>query len=297
MKLLFWLLGFLLLVASPGWTQPGGGESALNPRQLALLETLPLDDKAKENLQIDLNVLLACYPGTIASLDLKKDGKLALILKNKAVLPYDDGRMKSFEERLAHPDLEDMLAQPYRPGPPGPNPRPDYDPGRFRVEPFFDEVYGSTAEEVGAQLTPVDFVGRRVLFNARNGAARALALAGRQLGELLERRPELKAYVFPLSGTFTWRDIAGTKRKSPHAWGIAIDLNAKKGSYWRWQQGITGANLTILQQAYPFDLVRIFEECGFIWGGKWWHYDTLHFEYRPELLMKAARLPRAGRVH
>mgnify|MGYP002637708491 CR=1 FL=1 len=23
---------------------------------------------------------------------------------------------------------------------------------------------------------------------------------------------------------------------------------------------------------------------GFIWGGRWFHYDTMHFEYRPELL-------------
>ncbi|MDP3291618.1 MAG: M15 family metallopeptidase, partial [Sulfuricurvum sp.] len=23
---------------------------------------------------------------------------------------------------------------------------------------------------------------------------------------------------------------------------------------------------------------------GFIWGGRWYHYDTMHFEYRPELL-------------
>ena len=26
------------------------------------------------------------------------------------------------------------------------------------------------------------------------------------------------------------------------------------------------------------------ERHGFIWGGKWYHYDTLHFEYRPGLL-------------
>ena len=23
---------------------------------------------------------------------------------------------------------------------------------------------------------------------------------------------------------------------------------------------------------------------GFIWGGKWYHYDTMHFEFRPELV-------------
>jgi hypothetical protein len=31
-------------------------------------------------------------------------------------------------------------------------------------------------------------------------------------------------------------------------------------------------------------IVDVFEKHGFIWGGKWYHYDTMHFEYRPELL-------------
>jgi hypothetical protein len=32
----------------------------------------------------------------------------------------------------------------------------------------------------------------------------------------------------------------------------------------------------------------VFEQHGFIWGGRWAHYDTMHFEYRPELLGKQA---------
>jgi HSP20 family protein len=34
----------------------------------------------------------------------------------------------------------------------------------------------------------------------------------------------------------------------------------------------------------PQEIVSIFERQGFIWGGKWNHFDTMHFEYRPELL-------------
>jgi peptidoglycan LD-endopeptidase CwlK len=33
----------------------------------------------------------------------------------------------------------------------------------------------------------------------------------------------------------------------------------------------------------PRQIVLVFEKYGFIWGGKWYHYDTMHFEYRPEL--------------
>jgi hypothetical protein len=32
------------------------------------------------------------------------------------------------------------------------------------------------------------------------------------------------------------------------------------------------------------EIVAIFERHGFIWGGRWSHFDTMHFEYRPELL-------------
>ncbi|MFY4861157.1 M15 family metallopeptidase, partial [Aliarcobacter butzleri] len=35
----------------------------------------------------------------------------------------------------------------------------------------------------------------------------------------------------------------------------------------------------------PLEIVEIFEKYGFIWGGRWYHFDTMHFEYRPELLV------------
>lgn len=34
------------------------------------------------------------------------------------------------------------------------------------------------------------------------------------------------------------------------------------------------------------------ERHGFIWGGRWYHYDTMHFEYRPEMIAIA----KAGHV-
>jgi len=35
----------------------------------------------------------------------------------------------------------------------------------------------------------------------------------------------------------------------------------------------------------PVAVVRVFEAHGFVWGGKWRFFDTIHFEYRPELLL------------
>jgi hypothetical protein len=87
-------------------------------------------------------------------------------------------------------------------------------------------------------------------------------------------------------GTFNWRAIGGTERRSAHAFGIALDLNPQAADFWRWSR----------QRAWkhpvPPAVVAAFEAEGFIWGGRWYHFDTMHFEYRPEM-RDAACDPRA----
>ena len=51
-------------------------------------------------------------------------------------------------------------------------------------------------------------------------------------------------------------------------WGWYVDIESQK-----------------IKKFKPIHIVEIFEQYGFIWGGKWYHYDTMHFEYRPELLV------------
>ena len=113
-----------------------------------------------------------------------------------------------------------------------------------------------------------------------------------KLGQILAKDPGLRSYLFHLGGSYNRRPIAGTDRLSPHSWGLAIDLH--KGKYWRWGRNVGPMELLALQTNYPWEIVGAFEEQGFIWGGKWYHYDTMHFEYRPELLAKA-RLANPGR--
>ena len=67
-----------------------------------------------------------------------------------------------------------------------------------------------------------------------------------------------------------------------HAWGAAIDINPAKSDYWLWHRATAG--LADRVNRVPLEIVRVFERHGFIWGGRWVHYDTMHFEYRPELL-------------
>ena len=144
---------------------------------------------------------------------------------------------------------------------------------------------GVPPRKSGAIWCPVPFCGVRVRFNAQNGAAKALESVGRELAALLVKRPQLRQYLFPLGGTFSWRPIAGTNRLSPHSWGIAIDLNPRRGAYWR-DKKMTGSEVEAMRNNYPQEIVELFEKHGFIWGGKWSHFDLMHFEYRPEMLKK-----------
>ncbi|MGI9384455.1 MAG: M15 family metallopeptidase, partial [Methyloligellaceae bacterium] len=90
-------------------------------------------------------------------------------------------------------------------------------------------------------------------------------------------------YLKPSAGTYNCRTIAGTKRLSVHAFGAAIDINVKYADYWRWRKPDARGRYAY-RNRIPWEIVEIFEKHGFIWGGKWYHYDTMHFEYRPELL-------------
>jgi hypothetical protein len=109
--------------------------------------------------------------------------------------------------------------------------------------------------------------------------------------ERIERAREADArlgrFLRKLAGGFAARKIAGTERTSAHAFGIAIDLDKSLSDYWRWQK----RKPLRWRNRFPQAIVDAFEAEGFIWGGRWYHYDTMHFEYRPELFGPPCREP------
>ncbi len=281
------LVCWLVLGITPAsWGQDG--RLALPSAASQLLAQLPASLQQQEKVRQDLVALAAAYGQFIRKVVVNRPDQFSLLMVNGHLILYDDQKSKTPEERLAQPDLEDMLAQPYVPGKPIQLPQPQADPGRCRVAAFFEAVYGATPGEVQANLVAVPFCGTTVRFQGKNGAAAALAKVGERLSWLLANKPSLRAYVLPLQGTYNYRRIAGTDRLSAHAWGIAIDLH--RGTYWRWGKILAPLELRGLQQSYPLEIIQAFEAEGFIWGGKWYHYDTMHFEYRPELLAKARLL-------
>jgi len=225
---------------------------------------------------VSVDALVRAYPDFLLSHD-----DHVLIWKDGTRMPLSDGRTdKSFEEKLRHASILDQLSLPYPKGPLQKPPGPQEDPGRLRNVPFFDKMYGDCSKgEVQRRLTRVAWLprsgGSSVEITTVNRVAERLRAVSEGLDTL---RPELKKFAFPSAGTFNCRTVKDTGVRSMHAWGAAIDLNRQVADYWLWNPKSPYRNRV------PAEIVDIFEKHGFIWGGKWAHFDTMHFEYRPELL-------------
>ncbi len=230
-----------------------------------------------------LEALRSAYPNTIKAIEPN-----AIVLASGTRLVIDDGRTKDRHEKLAKPDIKDMLSQIYPVGkcagitPPAPN----FDPGRIRVTQLFTEMYGGSPADVRARTTTIDWFGERLAVTRINDVDKALLRVREELAHLPQ---PLQKFFRKSAGTFNWRMIAGTSTPSMHAFAIAIDIDSKFSDYWRWSVGKSGAAKTY-RNRIPREVVTAFERHGFIWGGAWYHYDTMHFEYRPELLA-------IGRLH
>lgn len=223
-----------------------------------------------------LDLLRAAYPQTI-----KAHRANTLILQDGTTLLIDDGRRKTHQEKLKTADIEDMLAQIY---PVGPcvrgHPAQDFDPGRIRNQPLLHHLFGHTKSDVGKALTAIRWFSTKLSFTTRQGAAQALSRVAKDLAQLPK---PLQQFVRNPAGTFNWRPIAGTNRLSVHSFAAAIDINLDRADYWRWS-GAKPGNVPRFRNRIPVEIADVFERHGFIWGGRWYHYDTMHFEYRPELI-------------
>jgi D-alanyl-D-alanine carboxypeptidase len=221
------------------------------------------------------------YPGAIAGIT---DNSVQLTDGRRMVL--DDGLgPKSADAKLSSPDIKDMFGDLY---PLGFGGTPTGDPGRARNAAFFDALYGDcTKGEVAKTLVDVIWLpkksGASLKVTRLHGVAEKLTAVSQALDALPDR---FTPYLVPAAGTYHCRPIAGTTRMSGHGYGIAIDIAITHAHYWRWPMPKSD-NAIVYKNAIPEEIVAIFEQHGFIWGGKWRHHDTMHFEYRPELIAAA----------
>ncbi|WP_283179208.1 M15 family metallopeptidase [Gemmobacter sp. 24YEA27] len=230
-----------------------------------------------------IDALELAYPGTEVSAN-----RQTLIFADGRKLPTGFGDVPlSPQERLEDASITEQFLQTY------PlafdlalREAPWFDPGRARNEPFFRALYGNSKAEAAAGLEEVRWPGDAkavFMMSEKTCAATQLRAA---LAAIHALGPEMNVYFQTIGGSFNWRVIAGTTRLSGHSFGMAVDFNTELGGYWRWS-GAREGKVGPYDNRYPEALVREMERYGFIWGGKWHHFDGMHFEYRPELIVYA----------
>lgn len=237
------------------------------------VDTPPIHDSVPE-IPSFAQKLIECYPETIVGYE-----NDSIVFADGSRMIFDDGIVRSDMQILEGCDIEDMARWSYND-----SIRPFCDPGRNRCEALFKKMYGQSAAEVSKHLRTIDWcptlVGQKVQITTINHVDVQL----QKVSEELDKHPEFKPYL-KNSGTFLWRVVAGTERLSPHSFAIAIDIGVNKSNYWKWDNPkASEADTIIYRNTMLKEIVEIFRKYGFIWGGNWYHYDSMHFEYRPELL-------------
>jgi hypothetical protein len=227
--------------------------------------------------------LETAYPG----LDLDRAAG-TVTFASGAVMPFAPARQVDPAARLINATLGDQFVYVYPLDFSLTDRRSAFhDPGRLRDDDFFRALYAETQSEVRATLTRVSYdgPGGATRFNVTQDHCVHVQL-DTALTEIEALGPDYAIYFENSGGSFNWRVIAGTDRLSVHSFGIAVDLNTELGGYWRWS-GAAQGQATEYNNRIPAEIVQAFERYGFIWGGKWHHYDGMHFEYRPELILHA----------
>ena len=241
------------------------------------------DDVYIYNCKRDILVLMMAYPDEIKDIEVSKDGYIYLVLNNDEKIIYDDKNEKNQYEKISNADLQDTLEIIY----------PlnsisavveGIDPGRGRDYKFLNSIYGKNQTKIEKNLSFFSTSCGNIMFNKNAKAGEALKKSLNEAKVLAEKDSKINNYIFPISGTYNYRVIQDTGRLSPHAYGIAIDLNRNDSDYWKWVDKSKGSKRI---EGYPKELVKVFENNGFVWGGKWEHFDILHFEYRPEIILKS----------
>jgi hypothetical protein len=251
-----------------------------------------------------MKALAAAYPDQIGEA-VFRDGDWAAPVRGEWFY-YAQGRLLPEELRGEAESYDPQPFYNYTPDlPPWRDPEPQ-DAERFRdsaqrrqdhpprrSQHFYDALWQAhSREESYDRLKTIRFLSRNVLVHY--AIMEELALVEARILEESRNHAEVRQWIAnldTLSG-WNWRSIADTQSRSFHAYGTALDLlpAAQRGkeTYWLWT-----AEHNPQWWAVPYDrrlhppdpVIKAFEAYGFIWGGKWLFYETMHCEYRPEIFI------------
>lgn len=246
----------------------------------------PLEASLRSDVRV--RAFLRAYDAHIDSVSFRDDDLVFTVAGQE--IHFLDGRMLA-AHRLDRRDRCDSIFYRY------PLEMPDEpipvstDPVRFCTD-LQEALWGRTEAQIRRGSRSTTFIDRRMFVN--DVVADALVGVEADLLSLAARDPEVADWIDEIDITYSFidRGIAGTRTRSQHSWGLAVDFvpDSYEGRqvYWRWTRAWnrTGWHRTPLDQRWspPDNVIETFERHGFLWGGKWAHFDNLHFEYRPEIL-------------
>ena len=168
---------------------------------------------------------------------------------------------------------------------------------------FFDALWRmNNRDEAYQRVKTIRFLGKSV--NVHYLIMENLALVEEQIRASAKTDPQVQTWVNGINTLegWTWRNIAQTQSRSFHAYGLAVDILPKslggKETYWLWaaKKKPEWWNISYNERYQPpAAVIKAFETYGFVWGGKWIFFDTMHFEYRPEILILGGMPPETHR--
>ena len=238
----------------------------------------------------------------------EKEGDWCIELENM-VFAWADGRLLPFNKRVEAENYGKQIIYP--------NTGKPRNPKAYTQEEIAELMKKGTKAALAAEK-PVDSTFTQFLLQTNDRIVterniRSMTFLGHRLNvhkmilpffekidseikALAKTDKEVAKFVADLSevGCYNWRTIDGTAgRRSYHSYGLAIDIAVKgnkKPTYWEWVRTWNSKWMLVPQSSLwlpPEPVIKIFEKYGFVWGGTWDEYDTMHFEYRPELAVLA----------
>jgi len=284
-------------------------EEALVPITLDNFEEPPSPERG----EVVMRAMAEAYPNHIHSVE-RRNGDWAFILRDTWFY-YADGKLLSEDQREEAENYRSLQFYRYPAELPEWIPLSQEQDERIRTRrrenaqnptmrsSFLDVLWQSTNfADTEPQMVRIEFLGKN--FQVHKFIHDITMVVEAQIRAAARADPVIQAWIDDLGtvASWGWRNIAASQSRSYHSYGIALDFLPKvigtRQTYWLWtiQHREDFWNVSYNERYHPpAAVIRAFEANGFIWGGKWFNYDTMHFEYRPEILILNG-MPPAGRI-
>jgi len=296
--IIFKLAVMLLIIAVKNIFAFGSKQTEAQPPQPPVVEAGSVPARAEQVVK----ALLEAYPRQISTAEFR-DGDWALLMRDKWYY-YAEGRLLPNEQRENSANYRPVQFYRYPAELPpwverGPeeterlsNLRRRNSQSAMRRASFFEDLWEArTREESYANLKTANFLGKstRVHYYIVD----ILALVEARILAAAKTEPQVQTWLNTITTEgWSWRNVAESQSRSFHSYGVAVDLLprslAGKQTYWLWSADWKDDwwNISYNERYHPPDsVIRAFENYGFVWGGKWFLFDTMHFEYRPEVMI------------